>query len=353
MEPSDKEKITRALSWAPSADNSQPWRYRWTESSLDLWITTEGRPGPSDGRFVLSDLAMGAGIENAYIQARALGYHSGVEHFPAGAEDTHHVARMTFEQGEQANGDLAAVIPVRQTDRRFPFRGPVSKSARQALEGEAEQFPGIGLIWLAPGTQQRRAALSALWLAESLRFRHRGLHEELFGSIRFDAGRRGTCDQGLAPAALAVEAPMWPLFRALRHWPLMRLLRFTGTHRALGFRAAVLPALLSPGLCLIVTTTTGRSGILTAGRALERLWLRATTQGLAVQPLASIGVLSLGLARLDGPAQAAVRKLQHRVAEICPGAHPVAMLRLGHLRGAPPSRSGRLAPEALARPEGP
>src|SRR3546814_19623339 len=69
--------------------------------------------------------------------------------------------------------------------------------------------------------RERNAALRVIRQAETLRFRSPTLHAELFSSIRFSAGWHTACEEGLAPATLAVEPPVRPVFQALRHPALM------------------------------------------------------------------------------------------------------------------------------------
>ncbi|MDQ6646250.1 MAG: hypothetical protein M3Y93_03315, partial [Pseudomonadota bacterium] len=64
-----KAEILRAGIAAPSADNSQPWRFAWSEDVLDLRIDPGRSGGVSDARYVLSDLAAGACLENMIIHA--------------------------------------------------------------------------------------------------------------------------------------------------------------------------------------------------------------------------------------------------------------------------------------------
>jgi nitroreductase len=54
---------------APSADNSQPWRFAWDDDELDLRIDADRSGHVSDTRYVLSDLAAGACLENMLINA--------------------------------------------------------------------------------------------------------------------------------------------------------------------------------------------------------------------------------------------------------------------------------------------
>lgn len=340
--------ILRAGIAAPSADNSQPWRFEWSGDDLDVHIDAQRSGSISDTRYVLSDLATGACVENMVIRARSFALAAEIETFPR-EDDERWAARIRWHHApDSVQADpLAAAIESRHTDRRFPWRGPISAQTQAQLATQAQRIPGQQLYW--PDTAgRRRQALRIIRQAETLRFRSPALHAELFSSIRFAAGWRSACDEGLAPATLAVEAPMRPLFQALRHPAMMRALKRVGAATLLGWRSAALPVRLSPGLCACVAPSRARSDILACGRALQRVWLQATLAGLSVQPYAAAGVLGLGFVPVEPPLQATQSRLQADLEALCTPGHGVVFLRLGYTGKAPPVRNGRRAPDSFA-----
>ncbi|MEO8779063.1 MAG: hypothetical protein ABI389_10390 [Rhodanobacter sp.] len=343
MDRDTKASILCAGIAAPSADNSQPWRFAWSGDDLDLRIDANRSGHVSDTRYVLSDLAAGACLENMIIHARSLGYAADVQTFPSD-DDELWVARTRWRLEPQAGQaePLAAAIEQRHTDRSFPWRGPISADTQAGLSAHAALIPGQRLYW--PSTPRaRKAALSVIRQAETLRFKSPTLHSELFSSIRFAVGWHSTCEEGLAPRALAVEPPMRPLFQALRRPALMSMLNRFGTASVLGWRSAWLPIRLSPGLCLLVIPTTTRSDVLAGGRALQRVWLQATLAGLSVQPYAAPGVLSLGFVPVEPAFEQSISRMGSALSELCGSGHGLVFLRLGYVRSAPQGRSGRRA----------
>lgn len=346
----DLERIVAAGVAAPSADNSQPWLYRPHDAGIDVWIDGRRADSPSNAGYVLSDLALGAVVENLCLQAGALGYACQVDYFPAPQTAPLWAARLRWSQTGAEVDPLAAAIPERHTDRRFPFKGPVTGSTLHALAEQAGHYPSAALMVLDDAAR-RRTALRLLRRAEALRFRHRPLHQELFSHIRWEAGWRGVCDEGLSPASLAVEVPMRPLFKGLRHWGLMSAMNRLGTAALLGVRAAYLPARLSPVLVLLTARDAERHTILQAGRALQRVWLQATLFGLAVQPFAAAGLFTLGKMDLGPVFRRDVKPLQAMMEALCPPKqHGLVFLRLGYPPHSSPPCSGRRATaEFLAR----
>jgi hypothetical protein len=329
---------------APSADNSQPWRFEWCGDDLDLRIDASRSGRVSDTRYVLSDLAAGACLENMVIHARSLGYVADLQPFPR-PDDELWVARIRWRHDPKhaLPEPLAGAIEQRHTDRRFPWRGSITSDTQARLDAQARLIPGQRLWW--PQTpHERNAALSVIRQAETLRFRSPTLHAELFSSIRFAAGWHTACEEGLAPMTLAVEPRLRPAFQAMRRPAVMSVLNRLGAASVLGWRSAWLPIRLSPGLCLLVVPSTARSDVLAGGRALQRMWLQATLDGLSVQPYAAAGVLSLGFVPVEPAFRQSLSRLGSALYDLCAPGYGLVFLRLGHARSAPRGRSGRRAP---------
>ena len=343
MDEEAKTSIVRAGIAAPSADNSQPWRFAWCGDDLDLRIDADRSGHASDTRYVLSDLAAGACVENMLIHAQSLGYAADLQTFP-GHDDALWVARIRWRRNCERDDPepLASAIEQRHTDRRFPWGGSITTDTQARLDAQAQLIPGQRLYWPAT-TRERKAALNLIRQAETLRFSSPTLHAELFASIRFAVGWHSPCEEGLAPATLAVEPPMRPIFHMLRRHAVIAMLNRLGAASVLGWRSAWLPIRLSPGLCLLVIPSTTRADVLAGGRALQRVWLDASMQGLSVQPYAAAGVLSLGFVPIEATFQPSLSRLRSAMRELCGPGHGLVFLRLGHARSTPRHRSGRRA----------
>lgn len=347
MNQDTKAAILGAGIAAPSADNSQPWRFAWSGDELELHIDAGRSGGVSDTRYVLSDLAAGACLENMIIHARSLGYAADVETFPR-EDDALWFARIRWRhdpEGDQPD-PLTGAIEQRHTDRSFPWRGPITTETQARLNAQVQLIPGQRLYW-PPTPHERKAALRVIRQAETLRFSSPMLHAELFSSVRFGAGWRSACEEGLAAATLAVEPPMRPIFQALRRPALMSMFNRVGAASGLGWRSAWLPIRLSPGLCLLVIPSSGRSDVLAGGRALQRVWLQATLDGLSVQPYAAAGVLGLGFVPIEPAFSQQLSRLRSALRELCGSGHGLVFLRLGYARSAPHIRSGRRTSETF------
>ena len=334
---------------APSADNQHVFRIEIAETGIRLWATSEFTASTERHRRVLGLMSIGAVVENMQLRAGQLGLATRVNWFRTGSIGP--MAELNIQPAALAPADdLAEAIPARHTNRRM-YRGPALSDTEKALfSSSMAPAEGVSLIWLQGSA--RRRALGLIWRAESERFLRQRLHEELFSSIRFDLSWQETADRALPPAALEVEAPMRPLFKALRHWALMRPLTWVGAHRLLGLRAGWMPCWQAPALGLLATSLPTEQGAVAVGAAFQRLWLRATLLGLALQPMAASTVLPLQSAADRGASDELRSVLTAGWQSIAPGITPLMVFRMG--RAARPSVTSRRRPleDYLTTPAG-
>jgi hypothetical protein len=319
-------QIAAAAILAPSAENKHTFVIDIGTDTISLLATPEFRGAPYHRR-VLQLMAIGAALENIRVAALALSCSSERALFPNGIDAAEIAIVRLIGTAREGERELAACIPDRHTNRRPIFGGQtLSIEERERLHREIGDIDGVDLTWLnAP--EARARTLRLMWLAESERFFEESLHAELFSNIRFDLGWENASDEGLAPGSLEIESFARPVFRSLRSWAVMKPLRSLGIHRALGFRAAYLPCRLAPDLAVLTTDLDALSGAPLVGQALERLWLHATSKGLAMQPFAAPALLAL-----DG--YTAVRnsvrlKLQSGWRELLSRGTPLIVFRLG------------------------
>ncbi len=328
--------MAEAAILAPSADNCHDFRLKLSEESLRLRIPQETFEKLAAHRRFMSLIALGAAAESGNVAA-AGNCRAASLVFDGGPQPT---ATLSLLNAVVDRDELADAIPKRHTNRRM-YRGPgPDEGLRIALGQQTSQIPECKLVWL-DGPLRRRVQM-LIWAAESERFKRRTLHQELFESIRFDLGWKSSSTEALAPASLEVEAPMRPLFQALKHWPLMQSVNCVGGHRALGLRAGLMPSVRTPALAVLVCLGSSDGHSFSAGRALLRCWLAANFAGFSVQPMAASIVLMRQSDADDGASSRLRKHLRTEWRDVLgDGAEPMMVLRMGRATQ-PTARSQRL-----------
>ncbi len=319
--------ILEASLLAPSADNHHRLLFETRENEVLVWSEPGRLRNLTGYKRTLDLISLGAVIENIALRASAYSLEALVELLPPDKLDL--VARILFQPTSNTPDPLHAAIPLRHTNRRF-FKGPAaSPETLRSIQEEAGRISGCNLDWLDT-TEQRSKALQLIRRAEGERFRTQVLHAELFENIRFSVGWNQTCDEALPPGALEIEPPLRFLFRTLRHWPVMRALNFILVYKQLGWRAGDLPCRLSPHLGVISTRSLTDTDQINAGRSFQRVWLRSTTYGLALQPMPASVLYAQHAAIDQGILDKLQRYLQAGWEELTPMRIPLMVFRMGN-----------------------
>lgn len=277
------KRILALARWAPSGDNTQPWRFELLDKDVVIVHGSDTRDWcvyDLEGR--ASQIALGALIETMSIAASREGQSASFELMPA-STDTHPLIRVTFTSCETITPDaLCPFIEQRSTQRR-PFSSAALRAAdRAALE--ASPGRGYRILW-AEGARKKLRMARLLFLNAGIRLTIPEAYEVHKRIIQWDAGfsEDRIPDRALGLNPVAVALMKW----AMQSWARVDFLnRYLGGTLLPRIEMDVLPALGCAAHFFIVADRPpmGIEDYLSAGRAMQRFWLTATAQGLQFQP---------------------------------------------------------------------
>lgn len=274
--------LTRAR-FAPSGDNTQPWRF---EIISHQHIVIHGRDTRHDCVYDLkghaSLIALGALLETISIAASTHGFRvhfSRRENLPADQPtfDAH------FEHSGALTSDpLAAMIEQRVTQRR-PMRSRALTTEQIAALTAA--LPAGYHIQLRQSFSQRFRLAKLLFRSAHIRLTTREAFETHRKVIEWNAT---FSDDRIPDKAVGVDL----LTRKLMRWAMGSWSRITLLNRFLAgtimprVQLDFMPALRCAGHFFLIADAAPKStdDFVAAGRALQRFWLAATQQELLVQP---------------------------------------------------------------------
>ncbi len=269
--------------WAPSTDNTQPWRF---ELRPDGSVVVHGFDTRThcvydlDGR--VSQLSLGALLETIRIAASQFGLMCNVRRRP-GLPET----QPTFEVAVTPDAGIARdslIDSIRaRTVQRRPLRTRPLTGDEQA-ELRSSVRPAHDVVWLA-GWRNRLHMSRTLYTNGKLRLRMPEAHAVHSTIIEWDAV---TSDDRMPDAAIGLD----PLTLRLTRWAMPSWERLAFLDRYLA--GTVVPCLeldFIPGLACaahFVILAPGApatvADYVAGGGALQRLWLTATRLGLQLQP---------------------------------------------------------------------
>lgn len=276
-------QILDAARWAPSGDNTQPWRFELVD---DLRFVIHGHDTRSDCVYDLdgrpSQISLGALIETASIAASAHGLALSSTR-RQGLPDDHPTFDITLARRPGLAPDpLLAWVATRSVQRR-PYK--VRPLATKDMASLAESVgPHFKIQW-ACGWRLRRQWAGLLWQNAKLRLTMPEAFEVHRRVIEWDArqSKDRIPDRALGADPLTLQLMRW----AMASWPRVNFLNtWLGGTIAPRLAMDLWPALACAGHVAIVAARppTNIDDFVAAGRAVQRFWLTATAAGLQHQP---------------------------------------------------------------------
>ena len=262
-----KRRIVELATRAPSVHNTQPWRWVWTDGTLELNAdrTRQLAVDPEGRNLVIS---CGTALHHARVAAAAVGWAAHVSRFPD-PESPDLLARLTFRRTTPGPHAAQAVeaIERRSTDRRRFTSWPVPEERLTHLAAAASEWGARAL----PLTDVSERFLAELLINRAID-RQKADPEVTAEQARWvDHGTDDGVPSRVLPAANEIATRRPSRFRT-------GLLDDVGGREIEG----------SDGLIVMYASTDDEPAWLTAGEGLSAMWLAATADGLSVVPLSQV-----------------------------------------------------------------
>jgi nitroreductase len=283
------EKIAQAGALAPSGDNLQPWTFINDDESLLIFHDRNQDRSLFNVRHLASYIALGAVLENVLIAATKYNYHANIRYFPD-PQKQDLIARVTFARGAEAD-PLVDSIEKRCTNRRPYETRALDRSIIQRLNLEPNRFPHISLVWLSDQSSLKKIG-AIVARADRLLFENPLVHGHLFSALRWNQAEIEQTRDGLPIASLELGRVGSLAFRTLKNWTFVKCLNRLGLSKAVANHSTVLMKRCSAA-GLITARDISPSSFLEVGHSFQRVWLNATKENLAFQPMTAIIFLQL------------------------------------------------------------
>ncbi len=343
------EAILELARWAPSGDNTQPWRF---EIVSDTHLVVHGSDTRDHCVYDLdghpSQIAIGALLETINLAASGQGLKAAFQRRP-NLPDTTPTFDVQFEQEPQLKpSPLIPFITQRSVQRRPMRFRPLSQTEKSILEmATSESFQ---ILWLEGFSNKLRTA-RLMFANAKLRLTIPEAYEVHRSVIQWHAR---FSDDKVPDQAVGLD----PLTLRLMRWVMGSWQRVVFFNRYLaGTLAPRLQLDLIPGVAcaahfalLARQEPSSIDDYINAGRALQRFWLTATQLGLQLQPemtpliFASYTRQQIQFSHMAGVMETAINLAERLKLLLGENAHrrAVFMGRIG-AGNAPKARSLRLA----------
>ena len=311
MEQQDWAEVVAAATRAPSIHNTQPWRFRASGDRLDVFLDRERALPVLDPTARQQIISCGIAVEFAVVALAAQGRSAEVSLLPGDADPDHLASVHATESGPATEQDavLAAAISQRHTVRAPFLARAVPDELVDRLQHEAGRFR----TWVKPidRSEEEVATVFLISRAEEIEQGDPAYLAELQSWMRTDPG----AVDGVPVEAVPADDP----HARTSNWLIRDFVVGNREHSDFlpaGDPDAPPPDVERPAVVLMGTDEDDRDDWLDAGRALARVLLLATVEGVAASPLTQA---------LDWPSTRS--RLQARLSLV---GHPQMILRMGY-----------------------
>ncbi|RYE25055.1 MAG: Rv1355c family protein [Sphingobacteriales bacterium] len=297
------KKIVEAAIAAPTGGNAQPWKWRYKTGVLYLFSNHEYETKLVDFNHSASFIGYGTATENLVLKAHELGYEVVID--KQKAETTKLVATYVFYakntnvQNIQPHvvDDLSAAIFERGANRTLAPRVTIEKARLDILVKAAQSIPDAELNFVED-EEHLKVVSDIIAKADRLRILHEGGHLDFLAEMVWTEEEAKTTRRGIDINTLDLSASEKIGFSMVKDINVIKQLNKWQGGKGLE-KVSYRSAISASAVGLITVPEFKLETFFDGGRALERVWLSATANNIAFQPL-SISTFLFNRLRFEG-----------------------------------------------------
>lgn len=276
--------------YAPSGDNSQPWKFRIKENSIDIILIKAFDKSLYNFQEAGSLFAHGALVENIEIISTKYGFNTTVNYFPNGRQSDVVVTINLHKDKSIKEHLLFPYIKLRHTNRKFYDGKTLSQDQKNSLINIAPEIESAEVRFIENLIKQK-SLIEAISFNDRLLFENKYIHDILFQIINWTEEEDKQKGTGLFIKTLELSPDQRVAFRKFRSWNTVKVLNKLGIPKLMAKQTQRLYS-TSAAIGVVIIDSDTPQNYLLAGRVFQRLWLLATKEGLSIHPVTGIVYLA-------------------------------------------------------------
>ncbi len=293
MDPHEIRDILKFGILAPSADNSQPWKFKISPDQIDLFLDPKQTDSFCDQKFFVPYLSAGAVIENIRVAAAKRGTSVSVSYLPNSVR-LDFVATIKFGQHKENTQSHFPALEKRTTNRKFYSSKNIEPTTYSKLERTFENESNFRLLWIKKNDSKFGQLGKILGQSDRLRFEVKRVHEEFIQILRLTRMDSERTRDGLDFKTLESGPGSILLFKLISSWNRLNLLNKIGLSSMFNFYTQL--QIQSSQACgLIISKKHAPLQYVQGGEIMQRFWHEATVQNLSLQPMEALPIFLIQL----------------------------------------------------------
>jgi nitroreductase len=278
---SDIEKIIHSAVHAPSGENCQPWIFKVRKNKVSLFNVEDADKSLYNSLQKGSYVSHGAVLENIMISAEKYGLTTTILLFPH-KEDESHVADVLFEEGSVTTDNLDEYIATRCTNRKDFSGEKLSEIEKKKLidsvtRMECSTFKIVQDDLVLPSLGKDLA------LNEKILFENKYIHDFFYEHIIWDKKDEEKAG-GFYIDTLEFLPHQLKAVKIFKNWLILSMANKIAGISSMIAKENGEKYAKSGNFGALIMKGHSREDYVNMGRSMQRIWLTATSLGIAMHP---------------------------------------------------------------------
>lgn len=277
----DIEKIIKDGTLAPSGENAQPWKFTIKGNEIYVFNRPEVDQSLYNFKQRGSYVAHGALIENIVISSSKYGYKTDVKLFPK-EDNANLVAIIALEKTNTEEDPLYKYLEKRSTNRKSYEERKLSEEQKTQLINATKEA-NYAELKIIDNKESMNVLGDALAVNELVLFSNKQLHDFFYDHIIWKDDEQDKAG-GFYIKTLEFLPHQLKAVKLFKSWFILNILNKLGKVADKIAKENAEKYAKSGTLVAVVVDGNSNSDFVKGGRAMQRVWLKATELGLSAHP---------------------------------------------------------------------
>lgn len=282
------EELVNYAIMAPSGGNVQPWKWLYKDNNLMLFNDINRSVSILNYKNTASHISLGAATENLILKAHQMGYEIEITKFPLGLTNnlvaTFRFSKIKTPHSEKhANDNLIDFIPKRLTNRNLSIKTPLKNEDELYLQNIVNSIEGAEMK-IFKDIEKIEELKSILAEVDKLFMTNKAGHTHFIQEIRWNKQEVEETRDGIDINTIDLTPTEKAGLLVSKNWNVTKHIKRWGLGNEFG-KLSQKAVDSASALGVVIMPNFDEENFFDGGRAVQKLWLAATSKEIAFQPM--------------------------------------------------------------------